>query len=57
LRLQQFVTGTVHGYSLKIRIDRGQQSGNFDVRSLPQHVQRPRAVFAAAPGEKNLLQE
>jgi len=57
LRLQEFVTGAMHCHPLKIRIDRGQEPDNFDVLTLPQHVQGPRTIFAATPGEKNLLQD
>ena len=45
----------VHGDAIELGIQRGDQAADFDGRIAAQRVQRPRAVFAAAPGEKNAL--
>ena len=55
LRLQQRVTGAMHRHTLELSIDRGKQADNLDFHSLTEHVKSPRTVFAAAPGEKDLL--
>jgi len=44
----------VHRNPLEMRIDRGEQADDFDVTALAQNVETPRAIFAAAPREKDL---
>jgi hypothetical protein len=44
----------VHGYALKMSIDGGEQPDNFDILALTKDVERPRTIFTAAPGKKNL---
>ena len=48
------VTG-VHRDTISGFIDRGQQSGDFVLATLPKDVQRPGAIFAAAPGKQYAL--
>jgi hypothetical protein len=46
----------MHGDALEVCVDRGEQADDFDVdfSALVEHVEGPRAVFATAPGEKDL---
>jgi len=43
----------MHGHSLMTFIDRRHQTDDFEFQPLPQDIQRPRAVFAAAPRQEN----
>jgi hypothetical protein len=43
----------VHGDSIELGIDCGQQTNNLDLGLLAKQVERPCAVFAATPGEKD----
>jgi len=45
----------MHGDALKMGVDRGEQSNDFLFLSVTEHMQAPGAIFAAAPGKKNLL--
>ncbi len=45
----------VHGDAVGGGVEAGQQRDDLDIRLLPQQMQRPDAVFAAAPGEKNFF--
>ena len=45
--------GSVHGDAIEFGIDGGEQSDDFNVGLLAEQVEGPRAVFAAAPGEKD----
>jgi hypothetical protein len=36
-------------------VDGGEQADDFQVRVVAEDVQRPRAVFAATPRQKDLL--
>ncbi len=54
LRLQQRVARAVHGDALEMRVDGGEQADNFYFAALAEHMESPRTVFAAAPGEKDL---
>jgi hypothetical protein len=45
----------MHGHALESLIDRGQQANDFQLGLRAQHVQRPSAVFAAAPGKYDLF--
>jgi len=41
----------VHGHAIEFAVERGQQPNDLDAGLLAQQMQRPRAVFAAAPGK------
>jgi hypothetical protein len=49
LRLHQTPPHRVHGHPARCRVEGGDESGDFDARRLSQKVERPCAVFAAAP--------
>ena len=44
----------MHGDTLEVRVDGGEQADDFNFATLLQNVEGPCAVFAAAPGEKDL---
>jgi hypothetical protein len=41
----------MHGYALELFVHGGEQAYDLNFIFLPQNVQRPRAIFAAAPGK------
>ena len=51
---QQLLAHPVHGHPFERLVEGGEQSHHLDGRILPQCVQRPGAVLAAAPGEQHL---
>jgi hypothetical protein len=53
LRLEQFITRTVHGYALEICVDGSEQADDFHLRVASEDVKRPGTIFAAAPGEQD----
>jgi len=55
LRLHERATGAVHGDAVEGLIEGREQSGDGEFTALAKTVQSPRAVFAAAPGEKKLV--
>ena len=42
----------MHGHALVLGVDGREKPGEFDFRVLPQDVQRPGAVLAAAPTDE-----
>ena len=46
---------SVHGHAIELGVEGREQTTDLDRRIAPQNVEGPRAVFAAAPGEKNAL--
>src|SRR5439155_503458 len=54
LRLQQLDSDGMHRDPLRRLVDRRQQRADLDVSPLTQHVNHPRAVFAAGPRNQAL---
>ena len=52
LKLQQPQADRVHGHPLVLAVDGREQPRQFDFRILPQDVQGPGAILAAAPTQK-----
>jgi hypothetical protein len=52
LKLQQLQAYGVHGHSPVQCVDDREQAGQFDSGILPQDVERPGAILAAAPTQK-----
>ena len=52
LRLEQGPPHAVHGHPVERRVDGGDEPDHGHVRPLPQHMQRPGRVLAAAPAQK-----
>jgi len=55
LGLKHSLARAVHGNTLELGVECRKQPDDFDAGLLTQNVEGPRAVFAAAPGEKNAL--
>jgi hypothetical protein len=49
LRFDQHAPDRMHRHAVRFGVKSGEQRGYLDVPLLPEKVQRPRAVFAAAP--------
>jgi hypothetical protein len=49
LRLDQCTPNRMHSHALSFGVESRDQRGNLDVWLLPEKMQRPGAVFAAAP--------
>jgi hypothetical protein len=49
LSFHQNALDRVHRHAVRVGVKGGEESGYLDVRLLPEKVQRPGAVFAAAP--------
>jgi hypothetical protein len=47
----KITTRAVHGYALELLIYGGKQACDLNFILLPQNLQRPSTVFAAAPGK------
>jgi hypothetical protein len=52
LQLNQLPAHGVHGHSIKLFVQGGDQRYNFNLRVLTQQVQRPGAILAARPGKR-----
>src|SRR5438309_1823339 len=50
LRFEQLHPYGMHRHSLRRLVDRRHQRADLDVALRPQHMDEPRTVFAAAPG-------
>jgi hypothetical protein len=50
---QQIRSDRMHRHPVEPLIDGRKQTGHFNIRSLAQHVQCPRAVLAAAPRKQD----
>jgi hypothetical protein len=43
----------VHGNTVELLVERGQESDDFQVGSLAKDVERPGAILAGTPGEQD----
>ncbi len=55
LRADQFLADTMDGDAVGAFVEGREQSDDFDFRSAAQEVERPGAVFTAAPGEQRFF--
>jgi hypothetical protein len=57
LRFEDRSPGTVHRHAIKLRVNGGQQSYDFNVIFLFQLMKRPGTILATAPGQQYAFHE
>src|SRR6185437_4333650 len=55
LGLEDRAAGSVHGDAVELSVDGGEQGNDLEIGLLMEEVERPRGIFAAAPGEDDAL--